>query len=162
MRVLPLYKPGDTVKGHLVLEVNKPVDAKQIKLLCSGVTYFYISAEEFKMNHLQEEIQLWCKSEETNHGDTDLGKDKVNGEEENGATEEEEEAKDNIQNKEEKETLITEEKKTASSEFIPVGKHRFQFSFKLPESCPSSVPNIASGSFTYVCINYRLKALIER
>ena len=51
--------------GHVILEVSKPIDAKQVKLLCSGVTYFYIGAEEFKIDHAQDEKQLWIKSEKS-------------------------------------------------------------------------------------------------
>ena len=146
--------------GHLILEVSKPVDAKQVKLLCSGVTYFYIGAEEFKIDHVQDEKQLWIKAEKSTACEN--RETKSDNDKQNNGTDEKEVNSENVQLNETEETLIINENGPASSTYIPVGRHRFPFSFKLPETCPASVPNIASGMFTYICVNYRLKALIER
>ena len=146
--------------GYLILEVSKPVDAKQVKLLCSGVTYFYIGAEEFKIDHVEDEKQLWVKAENSKdcqNRESNSDKDKEKNGKDDSA-----ENNETSQLNETEETLIINENGPASSTYIPVGKHRFPFSFKLPEACPASVPNIASGLFTYICVNYRLKALIER
>ena len=62
-RVLPVYRPGDTVRGTLILDTSHPIDAKKLTLACTGTTLFRISGFREEHSHIDDETIIWEKGD---------------------------------------------------------------------------------------------------
>ncbi len=137
-RVLPVYKPGDTVSGSVVLKVNKPFKADYLTVNLSGYAhvnirvyhrygYTDVHKEEY---FLDQTITLWEKSH-----DGDKGRDF---------------------------SILDTSSLPARSSELPVGHHTFTFAFVLPSKAPQSIPNLTGKTINRGYLVYRLKAKIDK
>ncbi len=138
-RVLPVYKPGDIVRGQVVLNLKEPLKAKSLKLNFKGYAHiqvpvytsygvYYVPKEEY---YVKETLTLWQKS--SRKGD-------------------------------ETESMALHEAAggPSLSEKLPGGLSKFPFSFVVPKSGRQSTPPLIPNLLIHGYIVYRLKAKIDK
>jgi len=137
-RVLPVYGPGDVVKGQIVVKLNKHVEADKltVNLGGSGVVvirtysqYGYYDSKSFDV-FINKTKDLWIKSDDK-------------------------ETMDDLQN------LVVNDNCPVRSKYLSEGIHKFPFEFVIPAETSQSCPNIHPNSHNYAFVTYRLKAQID-
>ena len=139
-RVLPVFTPGDCVKGCVVLELSEPLDAKNFQIAFQGQAMTLIRVYH---RHGYSDIKgkdVYVKEKKTVWEKVDQGKDDLS---------------DTF-------ALLSTSDVPLQSKLLPAGKHRFNFEFSLPSDCPGSTPNLIPSSWSdYAYILYRIKAKID-
>ena len=139
-RVLPVFKPGDIVKGSVILELSQPLDAKGLEIVFEGqaMTLVYVYNQyggapvKGKHVYVNENKTVWQK--------VDGGRDDLS----------------------DKFALISTNDTPLQSKLLPAGNHKFAFEFSLPSDCPGSTPNLIPSSWIYYAyVLYRVKAKID-
>jgi len=126
-KVLPFYKPGETIRGNLVLDLLEPVDATSLYLRALGREFVCVDdpVDVKEEACLDETIIFWQRE------------------------------KSKPKNASDKTALVLiSEHALPSSGKIPQGRHVLPFQFKLPpdarSSCPSLVDSPAHVFHMYV------------
>ena len=142
-RVLPVFKPGDAVSGHVFLVLSKPLEAQSLKIYLQGKARTLLTCDGSDLEgtdvYAEEETLAW---------QTDKGRKGDVGD---------------------KFTLLDGGNVPSSlqSKVLPAGDHKFFFEFTLPSECPGSTPDliascgIGSNWSDYAYIFYRVKAKID-
>ena len=134
-RVIPVYKPGDVIKGHVTLALREPLEAKDFRIVATGKALAYTPGGEFKVallrekKYMDESIMLWTRAKY-------------------GA---------NLS-----ERLITNSDVLPPSDRIPPGDYEFPFAFQIPETALASCPPLYDIQGRKCHIMYRLVAVINR
>ncbi|ELU10637.1 hypothetical protein CAPTEDRAFT_215174 [Capitella teleta] len=140
-RLLPVYKPGDKVKGHVILKLNDALGAEAFKLNFVGQTAvnvrFYKKSEQ-KDNTQYEKFAnetrvLWARTSDSGRSQTS---DKYS-------------------------LLDTPESPSAFCTEMEAGEHKFYFDFDIPEDAPQSIPPLVISSVNFAHLVWRLKAKIH-
>lgn len=140
-RVLPVYKPGEEIKGKVILKLNQPVKADALKLKFTGYAhvnvrvyhrygYYDCHAEEMFAN---EKRQLWVKSD--SKGASDVA--------------------DTF-------ALLHASDGTVRSEVLAAGDHVFPFSFVIPLEARQSTPPLKPSHVYRGYLVYYLAAKIDK
>ncbi len=138
-RVLPVYKPGDIVRGQVVLNLKEPVKAEELTLNFMGYAhvqirvyhrygYYDIHKEEY---FADETLNLWQKAS---------GKGDVT----------------------DRMALLSATGGPTQSAVLPEGLSQFPFSFVVPESARQSTPPLVPSTVHHGYIVYRLRAKIDK
>ena len=137
-RVLPVYKPGEVVKGHINLKLREAVqaDALTINFLGAGVVniriyhrYGYYDDTRYE-KYVDDTKTLWIKTGKKPEDGGDFS------------------------------SLLPSDA-PQSGEVIPAGSHRWPFEFMIPHETSQSTPNLHPSSAHYCYVVYRLKAKID-
>ena len=136
-RVLPIFVPGEVVKGNLVLKLKNNLEANRLTLRFDGHAvvnirvyhrsgyYDYTKEEKFTEN----EVLLWKQtSKDTKDASGDLMS--ASG--------------------------------PMRSSTLEAGTHRFPFEFNIPSNAPQSCPPLIPHSADWAHLVYRLKASIHK
>ncbi len=187
-RVLPVYKPGDTVKGHVVLDVSGKFKAEVIKLnFKGGAKVYYERNEKDKTDEKEKDKkgkkdQKEKKNEQKNkdkqdqkdHEDQAKEKEMMEEKDNNEKSFSESESDDDDNTTEEtflEQTTIVWQKNVVNVEtehsthslknFTP-GCHVLPFYFIIPDNVLGSIPNLTNTTKKPAYILYSLKATISR
>ena len=135
-RVLPVYKPGEVVKGHVNLKLKEAVqtDALTVNFLGAGVVniriynqYGYMDKTNYE-KYVDETKTLWSKTgNETEKGEFSS-------------------------------MLVNDRPRTGKE--IPAGSYIWPFEFTIPHETSQSTPNLIPSSVNYCYVVYRLQAQI--
>ncbi len=136
-RLLPVYKPGDLVRGQLILELTDKIEAEKLRITFKGRALVRIRVyhprgfyddygEEF---YVQEETVFWHKAD---------GKDVTD------------------------QFALLSTFSLPPSSYIPPGNHRFPFEYVIPADARGSVPDLINSYSDFGYLGYRLKALIDQ
>jgi hypothetical protein len=136
-RVLPIYKPGDVVKGYVNLKLKEAVKADSLTLnfLGAGVVNIRIYHKHGYYDDTRHEKYvddtktLWMK--------TGLKPEK----------------------EEEFSSLVSDAPQ--SGDVLPAGNHRWPFEFTIPHVTSQSTPNLHPSSAHYCFVIYRIKAKLD-
>ena len=63
-RVIPVYKPGDVIKGHVTLALREPLEAKNFRIVATGKASVYtiVSDAYGEEKYMDESIMLWTRA----------------------------------------------------------------------------------------------------
>ncbi len=135
-RVLPIYKPGDTVRGNVILELTDIIEAEKVKLKFTGhaVVRLFVSSGQSQEDcgeeiYVDKEDVFWERSD------------------------------DRCVN--ENSSLLDKEDRTVST-YIPAGKHTYPFVYVIPTDVQGSIPDMVNGISGSGFIAYHLKATIDK
>ncbi|ELU00990.1 hypothetical protein CAPTEDRAFT_207944, partial [Capitella teleta] len=138
-RLLPVYHPGDTVRGHVDLHLNSEVPADALQVAFVGQVTMNIRMyhqhgyyddtrhEEF----VKEKTILWEKASDKDTAPADTFS-----------------------------LLGVSSGEPQRSRVLPAGKHRFSFEFHIPSDAPPTVPPLYISTTNYAHLVWRLKAKI--
>ena len=136
-RLIPVYKAGDVVKGHVILDLNEAFDADALSIRAIGRAFVKIRVytgkgyydDIGKEKYMEDKKVLWNKAKNSDGGD--------------------------------KYALLASDGVLPSSDKLPPGHHRLPFEFQIPEAAPSSCPPLITCYCNRAYLSYRLKAIID-
>jgi hypothetical protein len=131
LRVLPVYRPGDAIRGNVILTLSNPIKADSLSINFLGECVLSIRAynkfgqhdETERETYLHKSLSLWQKSKQADQSE-DSAALLVSGSTDDVA--------------------------------LTPGTHTFPFDFALPDGAPQSMCNLCPSEKCYAV--YRLKA----
>ena len=139
-QVLPAFKPGDTERGLVFLQLLKPLEGKSLTI--------YFEGQAMTL------VQIYSQ-----HGYADIKGEDVYVKEEKLVWQNDPSGKDDLSDTF---ALLSTSDTPLVSKHLPAGKNKFHFEFTLPSECLGSTPNLLPSSWSYYAyIFYRVKAKID-